>query len=62
MEKKEEHDKNLIHIIKILIKAGFQANKEKCVLGQTEVEFLGFRMQLNNIEQNDGGSHNLLSP
>lgn len=46
----KEHDENLKNVLKILIKNGIMANREKVELGKSQVTFLGHKLSFNKIE------------
>ena len=46
----EEHDKNLAIVKSRLQEYGLSVNKEKSVIGKTEISFLGFRLSKNKVQ------------
>ena len=47
---KEEHDRNVLRVLRRLVQAGLQANPEKCTWDVQETEFLGHRLSPGKIE------------
>ena len=49
-DSQEEHDENLKSVLNRIEQAGMTLNKNKCVIGVEEVEFLGFKVGKDGIK------------
>ena len=47
---REEHDQNLDKVLNAIRLAGLKLNKEKCVFGQSEIEFLGHTVRNEGVK------------
>lgn len=46
----EEHDQNLSKVLERIIQSGLKLNKEKCIFGTKELEFLGHRVGCEGVK------------